>query len=620
MPHRLIRSFSPVLVVVFIPILITALGLDAKAGNLQRFLPPVGYDSAGTSPSEVVTADVNGDGILDLIVTNLCASGEPNCSVGSIGVLLGYGDGTFRPAMTYRSRGKYPSSVAVADLNKDGKPDLIVTNTFSDTVGVLLGKGDGTFRPAVTYSAVASGASAPAAIAVADVNGDGKTDVVVINSAMVNYLSKTVAVFLGNGDGSLQPPVAYGSGGIIPFSLAIADVNGDKKPDLVVANYAASFQSSDHNGRVGVLIGNGDGTFQAPVAYSSGAALGPNAGGSLAAADIDGDGNTDLVVANYCSPSACPNGAVNVLLGNGDGSFRPAITYGTGGSGTDSVAVADVNSDGRADLVVTNLQTGSDINLATAVGVLMGNGDGTFQAPVTYNSGGYWPTSVAVGDMNRDGNPDLVVVTDGMPPRYHGEAGVLTNIGSATTATSLISNLNPSIYGQNVTWTASVATVGPTTPTGLVRFTWRYFTQTYVLGSSGLNGHGVATFTKGDLNAGSYPMSAVYGSDPDSFFGLMRQVVLPTTSAATISSSLNPATYGQAITFTAKITSPTLIPSGPVTFKAGTTVLGTAQLVSGIATFTTSTLPAGTTLVQVIYQGNSNIKGSTASVTQTVQL
>jgi hypothetical protein len=281
--------------------------------------------------------------------------------------------------------------------------------------------------------------------------------------------------------------------------------------------------------------------------------------------------------------------------------------------------VADVNSDGRADLVVANEQTPTDGNLDSAVGVLLGRGDGTFQPPVTYNSGGYWPFSVAIGDMNGDGNPDLAVVSDGMPPTFHGEAGVLMNIGGATTATSLVSSLNPSTYGQKVTWTASVATSGPTPPSGTVRLTWRYFTQTYVIGSATLNTDGVVTFTKGNLNAGSYPMSAVYQGDPNGFFGTLRQVVLPTTSAATVTSSLNPSTFGHAITFTANITSPTVIPSGPVTFKAGTTVLGTAQLSGGKATFTTSTLPGGSTLVQVTYNGNSNIKGSSASVSQTVQ-
>jgi uncharacterized repeat protein (TIGR03803 family) len=190
------------------------------------------------------------------------------------------------------------------------------------------------------------------------------------------------------------------------------------------------------------------------------------------------------------------------------------------------------------------------------------------------------------------------------------------------TSTTLSSSLNPSMYGQNVTFTARVSTSGPVPPTGTVVFMWKYFTATYTIGTATLNSAGVATLTKSNLNAGSYPIMAVYRGDTNnlsSMSTLLNQTVLQTASAAAITSSANPSTVGQAVTFTAKITSPTVIPSGPVTFKAGTTVLGTSQLSSGKAIFTTSTLPAGSTAMKVVYNGNSNIKGSSASVTQAVQ-
>jgi len=122
----------------------------------------------------------------------------------------------------------------------------------------------------------------------------------------------------------------------------------------------------------------------------------------------------------------------------------------------------------------------------------------------------------------------------------------------------------------------------------------------------------VATLTKSNLNADSYPLTAAYRGDTNnlsSTSAVLNQTVLQTTSAAALTSSVNPSTLGQAITFTAKIKSPTVIPSGPVTFKTGTTVLGTTQLSSGKAIFTTSTLPAGSTVLKVTYNGNSNIKG-----------
>ena len=125
--------------------------------------------------------------------------------------------------------------------------------------------------------------------------------------------------------------------------------------------------------------------------------------------DVNGDGKPDLVVADQCSDSACTNhGLVGVLLGNGDGTFRPVVTYDSRGYNAFSVAVADVNGDGKPDALLTN--NCADQNCATgSVGVLLGNGDGTFRAVVTYGSGGEEPESVALADVNGDGNSDLLV-------------------------------------------------------------------------------------------------------------------------------------------------------------------------------------------------------------------
>src|SRR5208337_4904045 len=167
------------------------------------------------------------------------------------------------------------------------------------------------------------------------------------------------------------PVVDYDSGGNGTCAVAVADVNGDGKPDVVVSN---------GNGTVGVLLGNGDGTFQPAVTFNPG--LQSQAG--IALADLNGDGKPDLVVAIY-------SGTVAVLLGNGDGTFQPAATYGAGGAQVADVVVADVNHDGKADVIVANYGYG--------VGVLLGNGDGTLQPAVTYGAGdGFW--SVAVADVN----------------------------------------------------------------------------------------------------------------------------------------------------------------------------------------------------------------------------
>jgi len=367
-------------------------------------------------------------------------------------------------------------------------------------------------------------------------------------------------------------------------------------------------------GVVSVLLGNGNGTFQPAVSFGSGGF----GAVSVSIFDVNGDGKPDLIVANATSS------VVGVLLGNGDGTFKPVVTYGSGGTGADSIAVADVNSDGKVDLVVANRCDTTRNCEHGSVGVLLGNGDGTFQAAVTFGSGGAFAVSIAVADLNADDKPDLLALNlcsthSGGRCFGNGTLGVLLNITRQLTSTSLASSLNPSIYGQKVTFTARVTTNGPQPPTGSVAFTWGGI---YSIGFVTLNSSGVATLTKSRLNADSYPLTAMYRGDVNnlsSTSAVLNQLVLETTSAATITSSPNPSTVGQAVTFTAKITSPTVTPAGPVTFTAGKTVLGTAQLTGGKATFTASSLPAGSTVVTVTYNGDSNIAKSSASVRQTVQ-
>src|SRR5215472_12947691 len=165
---------------------------------------------------------------------------------------------------------------------------------------------------------------------------------------------------------SFLPAVTYYSGAWDAYSVVVADVNGDGKPDVLVANHCIAMTNCT-NGLMSVLLGNGDGTFQAAVTYNSGGSRAV----SLVVADVNGDGKPDVLVANQCfSHANCAVGGVGVLLGNGNGTFQPALSYASGKGRASSVAVADLNGDGRADLVVTTWNPGS-------IGVLQGNGDGT---------------------------------------------------------------------------------------------------------------------------------------------------------------------------------------------------------------------------------------------------
>ncbi len=273
------------------------------------------------------------------------------------------------------------------------------------------------------------------------------------------------------------------------------------------------------------------------------------------------------------------------------------------------------------DLVVANCAPAGDSGCGPGggvVGVLLGNGDGTFQSALAYDSGGFLAQSVAVADVNGNGKPDAVVANGctNVNCRGRGSVGVLLNYRYSTT-TSLTSSLNPSIYGQTVVWKASVMSSNPVMPTGEVIFKG----GTHGIGTATLNASGTASLTRSDLKADLYMLTALYLGDATnqkSASPLLNQVVQPTTSAAAISSSRNPSTQGQAVTFTATITSPTVIPKGSVTFTARNTVLGTAQLGNGKARLTISSLPLGGTKIIVTYSGNSNIAGSAASVIQTV--
>jgi hypothetical protein len=343
---------------------------------------------AGSSPQSVAVGDFNGDGNLDLAVANYGRS-DP----GSVSVLLGNGDGSFRPAVNYAVAGA--SFVTVGDFTGDGIADLAVANFGSNDVSVLLGNGDGTFQTAVNYAAGSSLAS----VAVGDLHGDGIPDLVVANDTF----NGTVSVLFGNGDGTFQAAVSYAAG-TVPVSVALADLNGDGIPDLAVADQGNVVGGS---AGVSVLLGNGDGTFAAARTLDAG--FQPQ---SVVVGDFNGDGVPDLAVAGSY---------VSVLLGNGDGSFQNAPTY-AAGSEPSSVAVGDFNGDGTLDLAVADNAYGS-----TNVRVLLGNGDGTFQTAVSYPAGSN-PEFVAVGDFNGDSILDLAVTDLG---DSHGNgAGVSVLLGN----------------------------------------------------------------------------------------------------------------------------------------------------------------------------------------------
>ena len=315
-------------------------------------------------------------------------------------------------------------SVAVGDFNRDGKLDLAVADYATNTVSVLLGNGDGTFQAHVAYAT----GRWPELVVVGDFRGDGKLDLVVSNSGDNN-----ISVLLGNGDGTFQPAANYSVTG----GVAVGDFYRDGKLDLAVAD------STSIN--INVLLGNGDGTFQLAGSYSI-----PSAPTSMAVADFNADGKLDLVVATNGNVS---NNTVSILLGNGDGTFQAHVDYQTGTKNPASVAVGDFNGDGKLDLVVADL-------FSTDVRLLLGDGDGTFGAAATYAAGS-GPSSVAMGDFNADGRLDIAVADSG-------SATVSVLLQGLQNTTDSLSETSLTFSGQVVGTTSAPQTV-TLTNTGTLR-------------------------------------------------------------------------------------------------------------------------------------------------------
>jgi hypothetical protein len=436
--------------------------------------------------------------------------------------------GEFTKAVSYPA-GTGSRGVAVGDFNHDGIPDLAVANFGSNTVSVLLGNGDGSFQSAVEYPVGVT----PSYVAVADFNKDGALDLAVANS---NNFSPggNVSILLGNGTGTFQTAVNYSS--TEPYAVVAADLNHDGNLDLVVDNHA---------GQISVLLGNGDGTFQNAVYYAAGS--NPL---SVALGDFNGDGKPDIAVANKVSNN------VSILLGNGDGTFQPAVNYGAGTSPV-RIAAGDFNGDQQLDLAVAN-------SASNNLSLLFGNGNGTFQTAVNLSTG-QGPSAVAVGDFNGDSKTDLVVTN-----HTDGTVGVYLGNGDGTFQT-------PVTYAATNAEFVAVADLNGDNAPDLV-----------VSNSSG----GVSVL----LNTGG--------------------TLLSTTSSA------NPSTVGQAVTFTTMVAvsiAGTGVPSGSVTFYDGSNPLGSSPLSSGQASLATSNLTVGTHTINARYSGDSTFNPNSAPpFTQTV--
>ncbi len=459
--------------------------------------------------------------------------GRPDYAVptnaGPVVILLGAGNGTFTNGTTINTTSPFePTSVVVGDFNGDGKQDLAVLSAAgTGSVNIYLGNGNGTFQAAKNYP-VAASTSASRLLAVGDFNRDGIQDLVATNDSL-----NQVAIILGNGDGSFQAP-SYYPVGAAPWNVVVGDLNQDGFLDLAVA--------SDGSSSISVLQGNGDGTFQPYIAFNTGASQ----VGSVAIGDFNGDGYPDL------ASTSAPDNSIYILLNKATPtpSFQAAVPYvlndGTPTPAPYYLTIGDFNRDGKLDIISAN-------NGNATAGVMLGTGTGTFGA-MTYYPIGSGNIFANVGDINGDDRVDITAVTS------TGLAVLL----SGQTETASISNV--AFFGCS---TQSV-------------------TATY----GGDGNYGSSTSSALTFTAAKENTALALSANPAS--GAVGQQV-------TLVATLAPNSYGTTTTNGEK-----------VTFTNDGVIIGTGTLASGVATLV-YTPPGGVDSYKATYAGDCTFNASTSN-------
>jgi hypothetical protein len=373
-------------------------GAAGTSGSAPGFKASREFDASAKGANSVALGDLNGDGKLDAVATHGAYDDDPPQlkQLRLVSVLYGRGDGRFGPSHEYEigkpgdMQGAF--SIAMGDVNGDGKLDVVTGNFASKSVSLLVNDGHGALMPPVNYSL----GRQPCDVALEDLNGDGKLDIATGNP-------NTVSILLNAGDGTFGAVNEYPAGRDT-WAFAVGDLSGDGRPDIATANRSRSSST--------VLVNRGDGSFGAPVDYGTGP--GPS---TVTIGDVNGDGKDDVVTANGSSD---PNGdfewldTVSVLLSKGDGTLRPTRTYRVRDAYSDdrifiTVRIGDVNGDRKPDLVTANL--GDD----WAITALVNGGRGTFRRHFDYGLNDYisqevgqGSEAIALGDVNADHRLDVV--------------------------------------------------------------------------------------------------------------------------------------------------------------------------------------------------------------------
>jgi hypothetical protein len=481
---------------------------------------------------------------------------------------------------------------AVGDFNGDGIPDMVVDNSSQENITVLLGNGDGTFRTGTVISL----GTTPGTLVAGDFNHDGKLDFVV---TVGNITAAGLAVYLGNGDGTFNALPLIAANDTYGGALLVADFNDDGFLDIAVSEVdpvstgGGNCFSGTENCWLQIFSGNGDGTFTA-LPNRTPTILAFN----LVPADFNGDGKVDLAITGS-SPYT------SILLGNGDGTFTAAPNV----AGGDGIVAADFNGDGSADLAVNNQGT---------TFILLGNGDGTFTQLPDNPSLDLQAASLAVGEFNGDGIPDLVV-----PDVNGGDTNVFMGKGDGTFKGDAFS---PSLAGFLFDHLA-VADFNGDGQSDFAAYTNDGNTndnppmdQLRVFLAQAPSTAAAYVYNISPVGMGLHYVDASYAGDSNNLPGVSNTIPLvaePVVTALMLAVNPSSSSGGQAVTLTATLSpffAQNHYASGNVIFTSNGKTLGTGAVSNGVATLTTTALALGTDNLLAKYPGDMNFVASVSSI------
>ncbi|MFC5863369.1 Ig-like domain repeat protein [Acidicapsa dinghuensis] len=566
-------------------------------------------------PMASAAADLNRDGRVDLVVANYCGSDAGCAKSGSVSVFLSDANGVYTLAHNY-AVGAGPVSVQLMDVDGDGIPDIVALNRLDKTITLLSGKGDGSFEQGSSLSLSES----PVAAVVGDFNGDGKLDLAVVGDCGAKSCTQpgTVEVLFGQAGGGFHSGAVY-SVGYEPVAIAAGDVNGDKMTDLVVANRCGADASCNSGGTATVLMASASGQFAAAGASTGATKIG-NSPAGIGLGDLAGRGVLDLVV------SRAGDNTVGLLSGNGDGTFGAVTSYAVG-NGPGAVAIGDFDGDGKLDVAVANTTD-------STVSVLFGTGSGKMGSTAVMPVGAGPAALTTIASSTGKATGLVTANADAASSQPGNEITVLTRMLPMTSgpvdptsiAVTLTNGNSPATYGASLQFTATVTgTSNSTQPTGTVTFDDGTAALTCTGSGDGTltqNGttNSTATCSISTLSVGTHHINATYnpGSDPNyNAIGPssnLTQQIQDATPSILLARTTGQASvgYGTTLVFTATVSGASGVtqPTGTVTFKDNSTTLSCTGASDNTLTQGTSSSTATCTIATLSVSGSHSIKAT----------